>query len=119
MIRAERDVKHDVTSYLLTLQRPHSGVQCYFRMPVPVGYGKSGLDYEGCINGWFFAIETKAPRQWLTPRQRDVALEMLAAGGKVFVISSTEGLDAFKMWVSRCQRVSAELAASHCRKNPN
>lgn len=104
-IKLEADVKKKVSAYLDSL-----GI--YWRMPVPFGYGKSGLDYEGCLCGWFFAIETKAPGFWLTPRQRHTAREIYLSGGAVFVISSAAGLDAFKRWVNKCQRVSAEHAAS-------
>jgi len=68
-------------------------------MPVASPFGQPGLDYEGCINGLFFAIEAKAPGEWLTPRQRLTARSMLTGGGKVFIISSEEGLEAFKRWV--------------------
>jgi hypothetical protein len=104
-IRLESDVKKKVSAYLDSLP-------CYWRMPVPFGYGKPGLDYEGCLYGWFFAIETKAPGFWLTPRQRGTAREMLRSGGAVFVISGDKGLDAFKRWVHKCQTVSAEHAAN-------
>lgn len=62
--------------------------------------GKPGLDYEGCVNGIFFAIEAKAPGEWLTPRQRYTTVDILNGGGKVFAVSRAEGLDAFKRWVS-------------------
>jgi hypothetical protein len=82
-------------------------------MPVPTGFGEPGLDYEGCLNGLFFAIETKAPGGWLTPRQRRTALAILAGGGKVFIISSEEGLEAFKRWVDTQRR--AQPAAKRYR----
>jgi len=77
-------------------------------MPVPTGYGQPGLDYEGCINGQFFAIEAKAPGEWLTPRQRRTARDMVTGGGKVFIVSSPEGLEAFVRWVDT-------LRAPHAR----
>lgn len=103
--KLEADVKKRVSAYL-------SSLHCYWRMPVPGGYGRPSLDYEGCWMGWFFAIETKAPGEWLTPRQRGTAREIWASGGAVFVISRQEGLEAFKRWVNRCQTVSAELAVA-------
>jgi len=101
----ERLVKRAVTGYLLSLQQPDSKVRCYFRMPVPGGYGKSGLDYEGCIEGYFFAIETKSPDDDadLTPRQRMMAKDIIAAGGKVFIVSCGAGLQAFRRWVNQCK----------------
>jgi hypothetical protein len=83
-------------------------------MPVPSGYGKGGLDYEGCLNGIFFAIEAKAPGETLTKRQRDTALAMLAGGGTVYVISSEEGLDTFRRWVDRCRALSIAIHAANC-----
>jgi hypothetical protein len=70
-------------------------------MTVPSGFGKQGLDYDGCIDGWYFAIETKVPGEWLTPRQRETALDVLNGGGKVFIISGPDGLEAFQSWVGK------------------
>lgn len=58
----------------------------YYEMPVPGGYGKSGLDYQGCFHGKYFAIETKAPGKKPTPRQVLTIAQIQKAGGKVFVI---------------------------------
>lgn len=109
----EGEVKKKITALLNSLQLPNSGVSCYYRMPVPTGYGKSGLDYEGCINGLFFAIEAKAPGEWLTTRQRDTALAILDGGGKVFVISGGDGLRAFAMWVCQCLTNSARWGSTY------
>lgn len=101
----ERIVKRGITGYLLSLQQPGSGVRCYFRMPVPGGYGTSGLDYEGCIEGHYFNIEAKSPDDDadLTPRQRMTAKAVLEGGGKVFIISCDAGLAAFRRWVEQCR----------------
>jgi hypothetical protein len=106
----EGKVKALVNKYLSTLRAPFSGVDIYVEMPVPSGYGKSGLDYTMCIWGHFVAVETKAPGEWLTPRQRTRALEILGAGGTVFVISGPEGLQAFADWVVRCRKDFAATA---------
>ena len=58
----------------------------YYEMPVPSGFGKSGLDYFGCFHGKHFAIETKAPGKKPTPRQELTITQIQRAGGKVFVI---------------------------------
>ncbi len=58
----------------------------YGYWPVPGGFGAATLDFLGCINGWFFAIETKAPGQKPTARQRDTISAMTSAGAVVFVI---------------------------------
>jgi len=95
----ERSVKKMVTSYLLEMQK--DGAPLYFCMPVPSGYGRSGLDYEGCLAGYYFAIETKSPDEEadLTPRQRHIAKSIVNAGGKVFIISCNAGMCAFMDWV--------------------
>jgi hypothetical protein len=100
----EREIKKRITAYLDSL--PSAGVPVYYRMPVPFGYGTSGIDYEGCILGLYFGIEAKSPDNsgGLTPRQRDTCLDILAGGGKVFIISDHVGLSAFMRWVERCCR---------------
>ncbi len=59
----------------------------YHNWPVPAGYGTPMLDCVGCHCGYFFAIETKAAGEKLTPRQEFTKSEMELAGAKVFVIS--------------------------------
>ena len=95
----ERSVKRRVTSHLLELQR--IGAPLYFTMPVPSGYGRSGLDYEGCLCGLYFAVEAKSPDEDadLTPRQRNIAKSIVEAGGKVFIISDSDGMVAFRLWI--------------------
>lgn len=58
----------------------------YYFMPVPSGYGESTLDYLGCLNGKFFAIETKKPGGKPTDRQKQIISAILRSGGAVFVI---------------------------------
>jgi penicillin-binding protein-related factor A (putative recombinase) len=67
-----------------------SGYKIYGYWPVPGGYGKATLDFLGCVNGWYFAIETKAPGQKPTPRQLQTIDEMTAAGAVVFVIDGQQ-----------------------------
>ena len=101
----ERNVKRMITGYLD--QMVEAG-WCYYRMSVPVGYGKSGIDYEGCMLGHFFGIEAKSPDPDadLTPRQRQCCVDIHNACGAVFIISSDEGLRAFSRWVMRCSKAS-------------
>jgi hypothetical protein len=65
----ERDVKKALADFLISIgcvpaskaatPIPHS--TGWFFMPVPVGYGVSGIpDFIGCYLGYMFAIETKA-----------------------------------------------------------
>lgn len=53
----------------------------YYEMPVPTGFGKSGLDYIGCHEGRFFSIEAKAPGNRPTPRQELTIQTIRDAGG--------------------------------------
>jgi hypothetical protein len=75
--------------------------QVYFEMPVPGGFGKSGLDFSGCAGGYAFYVETKRDGGELTGRQRDTCLRMLAAGAKVFVVSNQDGLASLYRWLRR------------------
>jgi phosphoglycolate phosphatase-like HAD superfamily hydrolase len=61
----------------------------YREMPVPTGYGKSGLDFTVCFFGHFLAIETKVPGKKPTPRQEQTIKAITAAGGTVFVCDGT------------------------------
>ncbi len=68
--------------------------------PVPIGYGENSLDYVGCINGVFFAIETKAPGKSMTARQVKISKRICRAGGHVFVIDgSAYQLEDLEAWL--------------------
>jgi hypothetical protein len=58
----------------------------YREMPVPGGFGKSGLDFTVCFFGWFLAIETKAEGKTPTDRQRQRIREIEHAGGVTAVV---------------------------------
>lgn len=62
----------------------------YREMPVPGGYGKSGLDFTVCFYGWFVAIETKAHGKTPTARQHLRMEEIRAAGGYAFAVDGTD-----------------------------
>jgi hypothetical protein len=80
MSTPEGKVKRKVTELL----KKYPGL--YYEMPVPGGYGKSGLDYIGCYKGRFFSVETKAPGKHPTDRQQQTIAAITRAGGAVFVI---------------------------------
>ena len=63
--------------------------------PVPAGYGESHLDCILCVCGLFVAIETKAPKGKLTPRQQHRVRTTSLAGGKVFIIDGTPDTDTY------------------------
>ncbi len=58
----------------------------YYEMPVPGGFGKSGLDYSCCYFGRAFYIEAKKPGGVPTDRQETTIKDQRAAGAIVFVI---------------------------------
>lgn len=60
--------------------------ECWYYMPVPMGRGKSGLDFIGCSRGRCFMIETKAPGGKETKRQELCRRDAEKAECKVFVI---------------------------------
>jgi hypothetical protein len=62
----------------------------YWFMPVQRGLGAATLDFLVCYKGRFIAIETKAPGEKPTPRQRVVMTQMREAGATVIVIDSIE-----------------------------
>lgn len=64
--------------------------ESYWFMPVPYGYGKSSLDYLICHYGVFIGIETKAPGEVPTARQRLIMKQIEDAGGEAFVIDSVD-----------------------------
>jgi hypothetical protein len=77
------------------------GDDCYYEMPVPGGFGKSGLDYSGTYLGRSFYIETKAPGKVATDRQEGTIKRMKKAWAFVVVVDSREcvGWQEFLEWV--------------------
>ena len=57
----------------------------YSEMPVPSGYGKSGLDYNCCVCGFWLSIEAKAPGKKPTKRQLATMRAIRKAGGVAIV----------------------------------
>lgn len=62
----------------------------YYHMPVQNGMGAPTLDFIGCSNGRFFAVEAKAPGKQPTERQLLTIEEMTRAGATVFVIDGQQ-----------------------------
>jgi hypothetical protein len=69
------------------------GRALYRFMPVQTGYGRKTLDYLLCYHGHFIAIETKAPGKKMTPLQEETACQIIAAGGTVFMVDGSDGID--------------------------
>ena len=58
--------------------------------PVQTGMGARTLDCIGCHRGRFFAIETKREGEQLTEQQEWIRQKIQLAGGRVFVINSSD-----------------------------
>jgi hypothetical protein len=89
----EGKVKAEVKEYLNLL-----GSDCWYYMPVPMGYGKRGVpDFVCCIRGQFYGIECKAPgkRSDLTPWQSKELDAIHAAGGCSVVIEAVDGIKKY------------------------
>ena len=94
----EGEVKADIKKILA--KYPHYGW-----WPVPCGYGENSLDWVGCINGQFVAIEAKAPRKKATDLQLNIIDRIRKAGGLTFVCDG-RNLEALETWLKR-------VSASH------
>jgi len=69
----------------------------YREMPVPGGFGKSGLDFTVCFYGWFLAVETKRPKKEPTARQHERMKDIRRAGGvAVAVIGAEEAITVLR-----------------------
>lgn len=73
----------------------------YYEMPVPTGYGKSGLDFSCSVAGLALYIETKAPGEWLTSRQCETAMKQYLSGATVLIISGPGGLTALEKFLHK------------------
>jgi len=72
----------------------------YYHMPVQNGMGAPSLDFVGCHRGRYFAVETKAGRNQMTPRQLLTAEEIRSAGGTVFLVNETAGcMEFLEAWL--------------------
>lgn len=74
------------------------GDELYYNMPVPGGYGEPMLDFVGCFYGKFFMVETKAEGKALTPRQEFICAKVLAARGKVFIVTGVNADNNPNTW---------------------
>jgi len=83
MTYAESTVKQAVKKRL-------KAIGAYQHWPVQLGMGEPCLDCHGCLNGIYFAIETKKPGGKPTIRQQATADRIRAAGGLTFVIDTVE-----------------------------
>ena len=64
--------------------------ELYYFMPVQTGYGSDGLDFHCSYLGRAFVVETKAPGEKLTPRQRNTKTRIERSHTPVFVCENDE-----------------------------
>lgn len=81
------------------IKRVLTSAGAYYHMPVQNGMGRPSLDFVGCHQGRFFAIEAKAGNKQPTKRQERTAEEMQQAGAATFVVNEVEGLSALSTWL--------------------
>lgn len=62
----------------------------FYFMPVPTGYGSSGVhDFVCCIAGQFLTIECKTGTSKMTPLQQATMDRIKDAGGHVMLVNET------------------------------
>ncbi len=85
----EGEVKKEVKEYLKSL-----GHACWYYMPVPFGYGKTGVpDFIICYRGFFIAPETKRKKGGRSQVHQDrQQAEIRQAGGSSERITDIEWL---------------------------
>ena len=93
MATPEGKIKDKVKKILKTYEN------LYYEMPVPSGFGKSGLDFTCCFCGRFFAIETKAPGKKPTALQVQAIRSIVRAGGVAFLINDERSLQELDAWL--------------------
>ena len=87
-MKSESQVKKEIKDYLNSL-----GLDCWYFMPVPMGYGRKGIpDFIVCLRGTFYAIEAKAEGKInnTTPWQDAEIDRIHVAHGVSFVADSVE-----------------------------
>lgn len=77
-------------------------LKCYYFMPPANGYGRAGiLDFVGCIEGQFFAIEAKAGKGTTTALQ-DREIERIRSCGGLAVVVNEQNIgrlkNALQLW---------------------
>lgn len=71
-------------------------LECYYFMPSANGYGRAGIpDLIGCLNGAFFAIETKAGKGTTTALQ-DRELQRIKDAGGIALVVNEDNVDQLK-----------------------
>lgn len=74
-------------------------IGAWYYMPVPVGYGRSTVDFIGIHNGLGFGIEAKRPDGLghVSPQQKRELEAIQAAGGRICVEDRLDCLNVRRM----------------------
>jgi hypothetical protein len=92
--RTERKLKVEIQNML-------NEAGAWYFMPVPTGMQAATLDFIGCYEGRFFAIETKRPGGVLTERQTICTQRIWGAKGYVIWGSDIDRIRThFNLWAS-------------------
>ena len=76
----------------------------WYWMPVKNSMGISGIpDVVGHYLGYFFSVETKAPKKKPTGFQALQIAAIAASGGAVFIVDGPESLKEFEVWLHMTQ----------------
>lgn len=81
--------------------------ESYWFMPVPYGYGQSTVDYLVCHYGVFIGIETKAPGETPTARQKLILKRIEDAGGEAFVIDNVDQCHLLRVFLEQVKQNAA------------
>ena len=76
----------------------------YSLMPVSNGMGAPALDFHCIHKGRAFCIKTKTGNKKMTPRQEITAAAIEKAGGVVFLINETAGMETLRHWLT-CKEI--------------
>ena len=73
------------------------GERCWYTMPVRTRWGKQQLDFEGSLDGHFFAIETKREGGGKCSAAQARTIEAIRQAGGVAWIENSRGLEETKV----------------------
>lgn len=80
----------------------------WYFMPPASTYGRSGIpDFIGCINGSFFAVETKRPKGGVLSIPQEIEIsDIKRTLGKVFIVHNIDSTEYKELtaWVIRKQK---------------
>jgi hypothetical protein len=84
--------------------------ESYVFRSVPYGYGPSTVDYLVCHYGEFIGIETKAPGEKPTDRQRFILKQIELAGGAALVIDSIDKCHKLRTYLEQVKQNAASTS---------